>query len=109
MKCPLCDCETEDLVKHFDASHHGCSIGKPIDGLSFVCEACGIKMTPLSALIEHWHSDEHLYRTGKIQQRIKRLTDEVKTLNEKLAAQTRKTIKAEQEKIEILQSGYARR
>ena len=116
MKCPLCDDEISDLVKHFGQEHKE---------IAFVCTVCncGIGVQPEDGVVEiratlkgnfyelglHCHSELHLYNTGKIQEKIKNLTGKTEILKQKLSEQTKKTIKAEQDKIEILQAGYARR
>jgi len=114
MKCPLCDEEFEDLVEHFDSNHgyprtNGPGILVKYEGVTFTCMCCKTIIPTLARLAEHWHSDEHLYKTGKIQEKIKNLNTQTIDLKQKLADQTKKTIKAEQDKIEILQAGYAKR
>lgn len=99
MKCPLCDSDIDNLVGHLDDSH----------ALMYECEKCKIKTQPFSSLIRHYHSDEHLWRTGKLQAKIKTLENETTILKDKLSKQIKKTIDAEADKIEILQAGHAMR
>lgn len=101
MECPLCDQEIgEELISHLDNEHRN---------IQYVCESCWLKTWPFSSFVKHYHSNDHLYRTGKLSSRIEALEAQQSKLRNELVVAQHKVVAIEAEKLEILQAGYARK